>query len=101
MSAFKESGSLEYSADVLLALQPEGMVEGEDNKAKKNNIETVKKCKAATERNVELVILKNRNGSTNKTLNFNYYAMFNCFEEAQRKDYSQDYTEVKHPVAVW
>ena len=98
MSAFKESGSLEYSADVLLALQPEGMIEGEDNKAKKNNIETVKNCKAATERNVELVILKNRNGSTNKTLSFKYFAMFNCFEEAT--NYAKEYLESKRTITT-
>lgn len=97
MSAFKESGSLEYSADVLLALQPEGMVEGEDNKAKKSNIETVKKCKAAKERNIELVILKNRNGTTNKVLRYRYYAMFNSFEEAE---YKKPVTEPKTKISI-
>ena len=100
MSAFKESGSLEYSADVLLALQPEGMQEGEDNNAKKKNIETVKKCKAATERAVELVILKNRNGATNKTLNFRYYAMFNSFREAKSTDYTTEYIESKKSITT-
>lgn len=89
MSAFKESGSLEYSADVLLALQPEGMQDEEKKKAE--NIVTVRNCKASAERDIELVILKNRNGATNKTLNFKYYAMFNCFKEVKNKDWSTQY----------
>jgi replicative DNA helicase len=98
MSAFKESGSLEYSADVLLALQPEGMSDGKADdgtymnaeKTKTHNIQKVKECKESTERDIELVILKNRNGATNKTLNFKYYAMFNCFKET-KKDYAGEY----------
>lgn len=98
MAAFKESGSLEYSADVLLALQPEGMKEGEDNTTKKNNISKVKECKAATERNVELVILKNRNGATNKVLNYRYYAMFNSFEEVENVNYCDMYLSSKKKI---
>ena len=98
MAAFKESGSLEYSADVLLALQPEGMKEASNKNTEKENIETVKNCKAATERNIELVILKNRNGATNRTLNYKYYAMFNCFEESEGVNYCEDYLKSKMKV---
>ena len=100
MAAFKESGSLEYSADVLLALQPEGMKEGETANVKKENIETVNKCKAATERNVELVILKNRSGSTNKTLRYRYFAMFNSFEENENVNYCESYLESKKKITT-
>lgn len=106
MAAFKESGSLEYSADVLLALQPEGMTDGPDengkmltgDKLKAHNTDKVNKCKAASERNVELVILKNRNGSTNKTLRFRYFAMFNSFEEVEEKNYCGEYLETKKKI---
>ena len=85
MAAFKESGAIEYSSDVLIALQPCGMNEGEGEKEKAANAATMNKCKASTERNIEAVILKNRNGQTGTTAQFKYYAMFNCFEESEAK----------------
>ena len=74
MSAFKESGAIEYSSDVLIGLQLKGAgVKGFDvNEAKNKN-----------PREVELVILKNRNGATGRKLNFEYYPMFNYFEEVR------------------
>lgn len=73
MEAFKESGAVEYSSDVLIGLQLAGAGEKnfDANKAKKEN-----------PRKVELVILKQRNAPTGDTVDFRYYAMFNCFEEA-------------------
>ena len=73
MEAFKESGAIEYSSDVLIGLQLSGAGEkGFDaNEAKKKN-----------PRQVELVILKNRNGSTGDRIDFSYYPLFNFFEEA-------------------
>lgn len=70
MEAFKESGEIEYSTDVLIGLQFRGMGEqGFDfNAAKKEQ-----------PRQIEAVILKNRNGATGDTLNFAYYSMFNKF----------------------
>lgn len=73
MTAFKESGSLEYGSDVLIGLQLQGM--GENN----FNFDAAKK---ADPRNIELVILKNRNGATGKHLKFNYFSRFNCFQPA-------------------
>ena len=72
MEAFKESGAIEYSSDVLIGLQLKGA--GEKNfdvdEAKRNN-----------PRAVELVILKNRNGKTGSRLEYKYYPLFNYFEE--------------------
>ena len=72
MEAFKESGAIEYSADVLLGLQLAG--------AGSKSFD-VKKEKAKDPREVELVILKNRNGKTGDTVAFKYYPMFNLFRE--------------------
>lgn len=83
MAAFKESGAIEYSSDVLIALQPCGMKDGEKDSDKAENAATMSKCKASTEREIEAVILKNRNGQTGTTAKFKYYAMFNCFEEIE------------------
>lgn len=73
MEAFKESGAIEYSSDVLIGLQLSGAGQkGFDvNEAKKKN-----------PREIELVILKNRNGSTGDRIDFSYYPLFNYFEEA-------------------
>lgn len=72
MSAMKESGSIEFSSDVLMGLQPEGIgMDGFD----------MNEAKAANPRKLELVILKNRNGRTGLTIGFSYYPAFNFFKE--------------------
>lgn len=81
MTAFKESGAIEYGSDVLLALQPQGMKPGYTKTEQKDNADLVKRCKAALERSVEAVILKNRNGKTGGRVGFNYYSLFNCFTQ--------------------
>lgn len=72
MEAFKESGAIEYSSDVLIGLQLEG--------AGSKNFDT-SEAKRQNPRKVELVILKNRNGQTGEKVGFNYYPQFNYFEE--------------------
>lgn len=69
----KEIGSVEFGSDVIWGLQLKGVgSSGFDvNTAKNKN-----------PREIELVILKNRNGSTGGTLSFEYYPMFNYFKEA-------------------
>ena len=72
MEAFKESGAVEYSSDVLLGLQLEGAGSGsfDATAAKQKN-----------PRAVECVVLKNRNGSVGNKIPFSYYPMFNYFKE--------------------
>ena len=72
MESFKESGALEYGSDVLIGLQLKGA--GDKNFK-------VDEAKQKSPREVELVILKNRNGATGKKIDFNYYSMFNYFKE--------------------
>lgn len=72
MTGFKESGGIEYSADVLFGLQLKG-VEGQDF--------DVEKAKIKNPREIELKILKNRNGKTGGSLFFNYYPEFNYFKK--------------------
>lgn len=81
MSAFKESGAIEYGSDVLLALQPQGMKPGYTVEEQKENAKLVKQCKASTERSVEVVVLKNRNGKTGGKVSFTYYPLFNYFKQ--------------------
>jgi len=72
MAAFKESGAIEYSSDVLIGLQLKG------SGAKDFNVD---EAKQKTPREIELKILKNRNGATGSTIDFKYYPMFNHFTE--------------------
>ena len=72
MQAFKESGAIEYSSDVLIGLQLMGT-------GTKNF--DVDKAKSQYPREIEAVILKNRNGTTGKKIGYKYYTPFNCFSE--------------------
>ncbi|MDE6678449.1 MAG: hypothetical protein K2K02_05350, partial [Ruminococcus sp.] len=72
LTSFKESGAIEYSSDVLIGLQLKGIG---------NSNFDVTKEKAKVPREIELVILKNRNGQSGTKVDFDYHTMFNYFEE--------------------
>ena len=72
MEAFKESGAIEYSSDILLGLQLQGMGTSDFN---------VNEAKRKNPREVELHFLKNRNGVMSKPILFNYYPTFNYYKE--------------------
>lgn len=74
MAAFKESGAIEYGCDVLIGMQLSGM-------RKNISEEEITQKKQANPREVELVILKNRNGRVGFSVQYKYYAMFNYFKE--------------------
>ena len=76
MQSFKESGAIEYSSDVLLGLQLK------DVGSQGFNVDEAKKKEP---REIELVILKNRNGQTGAILPFNYYQKFNYFLEVEEE----------------
>ena len=75
MTAFKESGAIEYSSDVLIGLQALGAG------VKDFDIDAAKR---KDPREIELKILKNRNGSTGDTLEYKYFPLFNYFMETTR-----------------
>lgn len=87
LEAFKESGAIEYTADVVLAIQPEGVNLGGGNKDLKTNKKAMHDFKSKDERLGEIVILKNRNGATNKAVTVGYWAMFNHFRELRSQNY--------------
>lgn len=65
MEAFKESGRIESSCDVLMILKSPGANPTQDEE----------------QRGVVLEILKNRNGKKGSSINFNYYPRVNLFKE--------------------
>lgn len=72
--SYKESGAIEYTADVLLGLQFEGQDSKDFN---------LTEAKSKPQREIELVILKNRNGRVGNKVSYCYYPMFNLFEEQE------------------
>lgn len=80
-AAFKESGGIEYSSDILLGLQfsalekikTDSQATAYDHEAEKNK---------AT-REVQIKILKNRNGISGARINFDYDPAGNKFEEVK------------------
>lgn len=77
MEAFKESGALEYGADCLIGLQLKG--------AGTQNFNATEE-KRKNPREIEAVILKNRNGATGDIVEFTYSPLFNYFEEVETPD---------------
>ena len=83
LEAFKESGSLEYGSDVLIGLQLKG--------AGRSDFDPTE-AKKKDPREIELVILKNRNGRTGGRIGFDFYAMFNYFAESDAAPVTADDT---------
>ena len=79
MASFKESGAIEYGSDVLLGLEAYGA--GVTLKTAQD----VEEAKAKNPREVELKILKNRNGATGGRVSFEYFTMFNCFADIDQR----------------
>lgn len=77
MSAFKESGAIEYGSDVLIGLQIANL--GQSRSEAKTN-----EAKSKEKREIELKILKNRSGKTGESVEFDYYTLFNYFKEKDR-----------------
>lgn len=68
LESFKESGGIEYSADVVIGLQYQNRTD--------INAERLK-----YPRKVEAVILKNRNGSSGERVKLSYYQKYNYIIE--------------------
>jgi replicative DNA helicase len=73
MTAFKESGAIEYSADCLIGLQYAG--------AGSKSFDA-EEAATKTPREIEAVILKQRNGRKGDVIPLSYYPMFNYFSES-------------------
>lgn len=75
MAAFKESGSIEFTADVLLSMQIR------TSSDKPTNTE-INEAKNKEPRPISLVILKNRRGKAYDEIELSYYPKQNYFKEA-------------------
>lgn len=96
MAAFKESGAVEYSADVLIGLQYEYMRKrpGETDKARTTRIaESQEHVQQEAAQGlpilVDAVILKNRNGARGHA-SLKFMPRFNCYEDVTHKQEQED-----------
>lgn len=82
MSSFKESGGIEYSADVVLGLQIGGSERGPKAKGTHDFAGAIRTVRGESVREMELHILKNRSGQTPADgIPYKFHAKFNYFEE--------------------
>lgn len=106
LTAFKESGAIEYGSDVLMGLQFEGM-DGEPGKMDKDPAKTVRnlvkdekaKGNKGEAENLQLKILKNRNGRSGTDMKLAYYPMFNVYRDGGVKVDSSERNETE-PVRL-
>lgn len=82
--ALKESGGIEYTADVVMGLQLQivrknDTFDQEGKKGEKHKM--IEKAREANPREIELSCLKNRYGKSNFQVNFKYYPAHDYFEE--------------------
>lgn len=97
IASFKESGAIEYTSDVLMALQFKGMdyLKKEDGKYEDEKSRTARIIQLRNEQEknaeipgkaqeIQLKILKNRNGRKGG-VDFEFHPMFNCFEVPKKK----------------
>lgn len=92
--SFKESGNIEYTADVVWALQLNIL-----NYVNASNISDTRKrineAKKQQPRQIILKCLKNRHG-TNYDCFFKYYSAHDCFEPCTKKDFKSDSSSDNH-----
>ena len=93
--SFKESGSIEYTADVLLGLQYKAVNEISLLSEKKLSDKRALMKKAIEgdsddyyRRDIELIALKNRNGKQRFNVSFSYYPIMNYFFEKEEDIFS-------------
>lgn len=82
MASFKESGSIEYSADVLIGLEYSGIKESELDEIIEKNSE---KTEAGNATEIKVKILKQRAGARGASCILDYFPMFNAFTEHNKE----------------
>jgi replicative DNA helicase len=92
MASFKESGAIEYSADVLIGIQYKGMDYDEDETDSERTrrirelvSDNEAKGKIGESLYMQVKVLKNRNGCKGSAL-LKFYPRFNYFQDANESD---------------
>lgn len=91
--SLKESGGIEYTADVIWGLQLQCLNEplfSEANKIKEKR-QRIRQEKAAEPRKIELLCLKNRYGIANYSCGFDYYPKYDLFVQTTSGEFNPYY----------
>lgn len=94
-SAFKESSSIEYSADLILALQFECLDPQSKNKPTAENPFNADEEKCTKPRHMQLKVIKQRGGEGGQRVNYDFWAAYNEFEELDRANH---FASVSTPI---
>ena len=95
MVSIKESGAIEYTSDVCIGLQMTAMEKVVDSAKKQGQKEkAVRELKAKIKRDMQAVILKQRNGPIGSEIAFEYCAMFNHFEDKVQYTFVRDFSDI-------
>ena len=87
--SFKESGNIEYTADVVWALQLNLMNEIKGGELVSETRRKIDEAKKQQPRQIHLKCLKNRQG-TNYDCFFEYHSAHDCFEACDMDDFKDD-----------
>lgn len=82
--SFRESSSIEYSSDVIFALQLNAINQITNADDKINNDNLLQEAKNEIPRKIELKILKNRYGRSGRSTYFRYYPMVDFFGNEEK-----------------
>lgn len=78
--AYKESGGIEYTADVLITMQLK-LLSNKENPSR----EEIRQAKKEIPRQIQLVCLKNRSGKSSFCIDYEFNPVFNAFKELDKK----------------
>lgn len=93
LSSFKESGNIEYTADLILGMQFELFGKGYSGNRKSEISRLVDEEKAKNKRDIEIRVLKNRYGPTGKPIGFTFEADSSRFFEKASNETSENASE--------
>ena len=94
--SFKESGGIEYTADVLWGLQLSIMNNDAFNSSQEviKKREIVKVAKKSIPRKIQLVCLKNRYGRSSYECDFDYYPQYDLFIPGAPAEFEEESTDI-------
>lgn len=95
LSSFRDTSTIEYTADVLISLQPEildGVLDTEDKGQKQKAKSSVNKEQQKDIRALTLKVLKNRNGRIKDLKYINFYAKNNYMDF---KEFDENYNRIE------
>lgn len=99
LESFKESGGVEYTADVAIGMQY-AIIPSLDGKNENSDREALNAEKNKAEREIDLICLKNRYGKGFFQIKYKYYPVFDYFTEEGQQPNSQPRERLKNALIL-